>query len=421
MSDERHPLLPWVMWGLGAAFYCYGFFQRVAPSVMVADLMRDFAVGATITGMLSALYFYTYAGLQVPVGLLLDRWGSRRLLAVAAALAALGSALFATAPGLWPAYLGRLLIGAGAAVTWVGTLNLVAAWFPPKRFAMLSGLTLAMGMAGAIGGQAPLAAAVSAIGWRGTMWAAAAAALVLAAAIWLLVRDRREGGRQPEARPAEAGRGLLAGLRAVLANPQTWFVGIYGAMLTAPMLSFGGLWGVPYLMARYGLERPAAALSMSTMMVGWALGAPVAGWFTDHIGRRRLPMLVNSTTALVLMVALLYLPGLSLPVVHVLLFATGLFSGGMVLCFATAREHNPAWASGATLGVVNMTVMSTGAIFQPLIGLVLDRHWDGAMENGARAYSTDAYAAALIVLPACLLVGLLSATMVRETYCRPQR
>ena len=214
--------LPWAFWALGALFYCYGFFQRVAPSVMVEDLMRDFAVNATILGNLTAFYYYAYAAVQLPCGVLVDRWGARRMLAAAATLCAAGSLLFATTDSLALAYLGRLLIGTGAGFPFVGTLKLAAVWFPLRRFALLVGLTLMMGMAGGIGGQAPLAAAVEAVGWRATLMAAAAVGLVLAAVIRLVVQDG-----PPAAGAGETARGgLLHGLGQVLANGQTWILAL---------------------------------------------------------------------------------------------------------------------------------------------------------------------------------------------------
>ena len=152
----------WLIWLMAALFYCYGFFQRVAPSVMVSELMRDFAVGGAVMGTLSAFYFYAYAGLQVPIGVMIDRFGPKRMLIAAGVLCAAGSVSFALAPGIGPAYVGRALIGAGAGCTWVSALKLAGNWFPAARFGMLTGMTLAFGMAGAVGGQAPLALAVEA-------------------------------------------------------------------------------------------------------------------------------------------------------------------------------------------------------------------------------------------------------------------
>lgn len=414
-------LLPWLMWGLGALFYCYGFFQRVAPSVMVEELMRDFAVGAAITGTLSSLYFYTYAGLQIPIGLMLDKYGPRLMLTIAGLLGAAGAFAFSASETLMPAYLGRALIGIGAAVSWVGTLKLASSWFPPNRFALLTGLTMALGMAGAVGGQVPLAAAVATFGWRGTMAGAAALAGLLAAAVWLIVRDMPKSTTataQPAERPA--GHGVLSGLKMAMAEPQTWWTALFGALLAAPMLSFAGLWGVPYMVQEYGLTRPAAATATSLMLIGWGIGSPLVGWVTDRVSRRRLPMIVTSGASLTLTLLWLY-AGLPLWLVYGLLFLTGIFAGGMILTFATAREHNPIWAAGSTLALVNMAVMSTGAIFQPLIGWLLDLQWDGTAIEGARVYSGAAYATALAVLPACQILSLLGALKVRETFCTPQK
>ena len=271
--------LPWIMWGLGALFYCYGFFQRTAPSVMVDELMRAFAVGAALTGTLSGLYFYAYAGLQIPVGLILDRFGPRRVLSVACAMAAVGSGLFALAESLWVAYAARLMIGGAVAFTWVGALVIIARWFPPERFAMMSGLTLALGMLGGVGGQAPLALLIDAVGWRGALGLAAALALVLGVLLALVIRDRgpyspNPAGADDRRKSDSLGRGLRAGLVRVIRNPQTWIVGLYGAAMTTPMLSFAGLWGVPYLERLHGVSRELAALATSGLMIGWAVGRP---------------------------------------------------------------------------------------------------------------------------------------------------
>ena len=409
-------LLPWIMWGLCALFYCYGFFQRVAPSVMVGELMRDFGVGAAVLGNLSAFYFYAYAGLQLPVGVMVDRWGPRRMVASAAVLCGLGSLLFATADGLMSAYIGRLLIGAGAGFAWVGSLKLAGSWFPPRRFALVSGLTMMLGMIGAVGGQAPLAAVVAATGWRGALTAAGVFSLVLAVVIWVVVRDRPGVDRTQR---SSATDGLLHGLGRTLASAQCWLVALFGFAMVAPMLTFGGLWGVPFMMRAFGLERPVAAASVSLMMVGWGIGAPLNGWFSDYIGRRKAPMLIGAIVALGSFAALVYLPGLGLLEAQGLLLLNGIVSGSMVLCFATVREQNTSEAAGSALGFVNAIVMGAGALFQPFIGWILDLNWDGVMDAGARVYSLDAYKSAFLVLVACPAIALVLALMIRETHCRP--
>lgn len=415
-QNGRTGYYPWLVWGLAASFYCYGFFQRVAPSVMVGELMVTFSVSAAALGNLSAFYFYAYASLQLPIGVMVDRWGARRMLVGAALLCGLGSLLFARADSLTMAYVGRLMIGAGAGFTWVGTLKLTSQWLPPKRFAMVSGMTLMLGMIGAIAGQAPLAAAVATFGWRDTLGAAALIAFALAVLIWFIVRDKAPDHASPEM--GSETLGLLQGLKETLKNRQTWYAAIYGGTMTASILAFAGLWGVPYMMQAYGLERTAAAASTSLMLVGWGIGAPLTGWISDHIRSRRLPMLVCSVVVLIVFLILVYSPDLSLGAARTLLFLHGFFNGGMVICFAISREHNRPRQGGVTLGFVNMMVMASGAFFQPFIGWLLDVNWDGTTLEGVRVYSTQAYEMALLSLVACGVIAIVMALLVRETGCR---
>ena len=143
MTSTTPPLrAAWLVWGLGALLYLMGFFQRVAPAVMTHELMGDFEINAAGLGNLSAFYFYSYVAMQVPTGILADRWGPRRLLATGAFIAGLGSLLFALADGILWAGAGRLLIGGSVAVAFVGMLKIASNWFPPRLFALVSGLAL---------------------------------------------------------------------------------------------------------------------------------------------------------------------------------------------------------------------------------------------------------------------------------------
>ncbi len=410
-------LRAWTVWGLAALSFGFAFFQRAAPSVMVAELMREFAVGAAVLGNLAAVYLYAYAGLQVPIGLLLDRFGARRALAAAAAIAALGSVLFALAENIGQAYAGRLLVGIGSAAGFVGALKVAAHWFPPRRYAFLTGLTMLVGMLGGIAGQAPLALLVDSAGWRATLLGAAVLTAVLAAATWLVVRDDPPAGVHRAPRPHER-NGLAANLARVLGRRQNWLIAAYGGCMSGPMLAYAVLWGVPHLVQIYGLARPVAAVSASLVLIGWAVGAPLGGWLSDRIGRRKPPMVAAAALALIGWVTLLYGPAMPLPVVGTLLFAIGVVSGAMVICIALARELAPSEISGATIGFVNMANVGAGALLQPLVGLLLDLNWDGAAIDGARVYSGEAYAVAFIVLPCCAAGALLAAVRVPETRCR---
>lgn len=401
-------------WFLCAVFFLYAFVHRVAPSVMVDDLMRDFAVGGAILGNLSAFYYYAYAGSQIPAGVLFDRFGPRRLITAAGALVAAGSVVFATADGLWLAYLGRLMIGLGCAFSFAGALNYAALWLPPAQFATLGGWAQMLGVVGGIVGQGPAARAVEAFGWRPVTLVLAVLGLALTVAFGLVLRDKP--------RPADGGGArisMLAGLKRAAGTGQVWLAAGFGMAMTASMLAFAGLWGVPYVMQAHDLSKAEAAGLMSILFVGWGIGAPLSGWLSDRLRRRRVLVMAGGLLATLGIAAAVYLPGLSPTSMAAILFLQGVGASSMVLCFAIARENTPAWASGATLGVVNTLVVGSGAIMQPLLGWVLDRLWDGRIEAGARIYSIEAYETAFLLLPAACAAGVLATLFIRETHGKP--
>ncbi|MBU0736381.1 MAG: MFS transporter, partial [Proteobacteria bacterium] len=293
-DSARYPpiYLSWLVWGLGAAFYMSGFYQRVAPAVMTDYLMADFSIGAASLGNLSAFYFYSYAAVQIPTGLLADYWGPRKLLTAGALTAFLGAFLFAAAPSILFANAGRLLIGGSVGVAWVALLKLSMHWFPPRRFAMTTGLGLFCGIVGAVSAGVPLRIMVDHFGWRPVMLASAGVSLVIAVALWIIVRDDpSERGytsfvSSPNI-PPDATFSLLSGLGKVFDYKNTWLLSVAPSGVAGPMLAFSGLWGVPFLTTHYGLSPAKSAALTSTLLVSWAVGGPVLGALSDRIGRRK--------------------------------------------------------------------------------------------------------------------------------------
>ena len=394
-----HPLLPWLVWGLGAFLFAFTHFQRVAPGVMVDTLMREFAVGGALLGNLSAIYFYTYSLFQIPAGLVVDAYGSRRILVISALTIALGSFVFSQAHGLAGAIMGRLLIGVGGAATFVVAYNLAALWFPPRRFALLSGLTVAAGVSGAVIGQVPLAWAVETIGWRPAL--AGASLLALAAGIAALPALRLRRPAMPEPRraaPAAARRGMAASFRDVLRQPDLWTLTFAGGGNMVVMLTFGGLWAVPWLVQVHGLTRGEAAVAVSLTAIGWVAGSPLMGWLGQRLGGRRGLFLAANLASMACFAALLFLPGHSMASLHALLFLQGIATGAVVLVFTTTHERFAGGQESVSLGIVNTAIMLGTALFQTLVGWVLDLNWLGVMAQGARVYDADAYRTGLSLL-----------------------
>ena len=398
---------------VGTLFFAFAFVQRVAPSVMTTELMRDFSVGGAALGTLSAWYFYAYAGIQLPVGMLTDRFGPRKLMSVAVALCAVGSFGFAASESLLAASFFRAMIGATVAFGFVGTLTIAGYWFAPARFAMLAGVIQSVGMCGAMLGQAPLRYVVEQVGWRITVGAMGVVAIALAGLLFFIVP------RRPRVGEAASGQtNTFSGVKAVIVNPQSWVCAGIGFGMTAIMLAFAGLWAVPWLSSVLGYPVSTAAGVVSLLFLGWAIGAPFMGWISDHIGKRKPVLLVGVICNILIFSAILFAGASSPLMLSILFFMLGISGSMMTVSFGSMREVNSPQHSATAIGLINMCVVGSGAVMQPVIGWLLDLGWSGQIVDGARIYDADTYIAALTVLIASNILALLCILFLRETYCR---
>jgi MFS family permease len=409
---------------LGAALYLLAFYHRVAPAVLTRELMAEFGLSAAALGNLSAFYFYSYVAVQIPTGLLCDRWGPRKVLATGAALTALGTLLFALAPSVGYANAGRLAIGAAAGVAFVAMLKIASHWMPPRRFAFASGMALLVGTVGATLAGAPLRIAVDAFGWRAVMSASAAVAALVAVAIWIVVRDdpveRGYASYFPEEEREVDVASMAAHLRTVLAYRNTWLLLVIPGALSGLILAVPGLWGVPFLVTQYGFTTREAATTASAMLVSWSLASVFYGPLSERIGRRKPLYVAGILLMMGFWAAVVFVPGLPRHTLVALLLGASVSAGVVILTFAWAKESVPPRVGGAVSGIANMGMMLGGMVMQPLIGFMLDRHWSGRSVEGVRIYDFAAYQAgfSLVLAWGVLSLGLLA--FARETRCRQQ-
>lgn len=414
---KTYTILPWVICTLGALYYCYEYFLRISPSVMVPELMKAYHLSGAEVGSLSAFYYHAYVPMQIVVGLLMDRYGPRRLLALACICSVVGTYLFAGGHDIFIAELGRFLVGFGAAFAFVGALKLATIWLPPNRFALISGTITSLGMIGAMAGDILLRDLVDALGWKMTTYTTAGAGILLAIAIWVVVRDVNPAPVHPQYHGQRTTfRELLHGLWGALRNPQIWFNGIVGFVLYLSLSGFAELWGIPYLEQARNLTRVHAANVNAMVFLGWAIGGPCWGMFSDFIQRRCLPLVISSIGSLAVICYILYFPHISYSLMMTLLFLFGFLSSAQVLVFAICREVTHYRIAGTAIALTNMLVMLGGNLFQPVIGKLLDMGWTGTMEDGTRLYSVANYQAALSVIPASIVIAAVLIFFIKETH-----
>jgi MFS family permease len=425
MHRNAPPLrLAWSVWGLGALFYLTGFYQRVAPAVITAELMRDLQISATALGHLSAFYYYAYVAMQIPTGILSDIWGPRRLLTISAFVAGIGALMFSMAPNLLWANLGRLLVGGSVGVAWVGTLKLAGNWFPSHLYAVVSGMALLFGIIGAVFAGVPLRLAVDLWGWRPVMLASAFITFAVCAAIWLIVRDDPQDKGYAgyndlmAASKNETRFQIFAGIKEVFKYPNTALLAIIPGGIVGCVLTFSGLWGVPFLTTHYGMPTTEAAALASVLLIAWAIGGPIFGGLSDRIGRRKPLYLIGCALTTVGWGFIIYYPDLSVFCVVILLLISGFASGSMIIGFAFAKESVPSHLAGTVSGITNMGLMMGPTLLQPAVGWVLDRHWHGDILAGVRIYNLDAYRAGFSLMVAWAALAFVLLLFTKETRCR---
>jgi sugar phosphate permease len=416
--------LAWTIWGLAALLYLVGFYQRVAPAVMTDALMRDFSLAATGLGNLSAFYFYAYVVMQIPTGLIVDRWGARRLLTVGAVLAAAGQVVFAWAPVLFWANVGRLMIGGAVAVAFVSMLKLASHWLSARQFALASGLALLVGICGGVFAGVPLRLLVDAAGWRPVMAVSGLVTVALAAAIWWRVRDDPSAlGYASYHTPSPAHDGSLpspsirAGLLAVLRRANLWLILIAAIGVAGAPLTFAGLWGVPYLRQVHGLAATDAAALTSALLIAWAIGGPVLGSWSERMGRRKPLFVAGAVVPMLCWGAVTWFP-LPLWAVIAVLLPASFAAGAIIIGFAYAKESVPVHLVGTASGLCNMGPLLGGMLLQPAFGWLLDNHWQGGTAAGIRIYDATAYSAGFMLLFAGTVLSVFVSLLTRETGCR---
>lgn len=409
------------MWGIPALLFLIAFFHRVAPGVIAKDLMQAFNARGAIVGLLSSTYFYAYAGLMIPAGLLIDAFGVRRVVAAGGAVMGLGSLAMAVASSPGPLFAGRFAIGLGATVTFIGTLKIAATWFPSSHFGTLSAITATMGILGSLIATYPLAGLVALTGWRGAFGLIGLGTMALALLCFLAVRDRPEGSPEGAA-PLPAFHDVVRGMLEVLGNRHTWppfltFFCLYAAMGNIM------LWAVPFLRDVYGLSTTRAALYATATSLALLVSAPLTGFLSDRVvKRRKLPYTVLTSCSFALWLLFVgTLGALPLGGVYTLFLAMGLAGGSFVLTWPLGREVNPPHLAGIAVAVANLGGFLGAALTQGPLGALLDSGWVGVMAGGARVYPLEAYrrvfvTCALFALAASLITLLLRETRGRNIY-----
>ena len=406
-------LVPWLIWIAVSVYVIFQQYIGTLYGLTTDQLAKMYHVDKNNITVMAGIYFLSYGLMQIPAGLLLDRVNKRFLMSMATGTALLGMVIMALIPNFAFGILATLLLGLGTSFVFVGAATLFIEWFPPGRFALVLGL---FGGAACIG-TAVLCSLTTQYAAHTSMRLILMAVALLSALTFVLtlifVHGRRQTPEKVGNTPAVPETNVLESLREVFGGSQGWLAAIYNALLFGPALAFCSFWNFPY-QETYGHTTSQAVMINNMVLLGLAFGAPLAGWFSDKIGRRVLAAQLFGVGSLICMVLILSDVIFSKALVFVIMFFYGLFSYALPVGYAFAKEHTDPINHGTVVGLCN--TLTFGSI--TLLQIVPGTFYSHMKTFYSKMYTYDS---AMLIFPLCTVGALVATFFMKETYCKPQR
>lgn len=378
------------IWLVAVLFLLFQFFLQLSSGIVIGAIMHDMALSASNAGLLSSAFYYIYTSMQIPVGMLFDRYNTRQLLTFNAALCALGCFVFANSYSFFMLFLGRLIIGGGSSFAFIGMSHILRQHFPLKHYAFMVGLSETLGFVLTVTGMIGMGSFIDSCGWRFFIHGAGYLGLFIAALCWI---------RIPTSKPLPHST-RESYLKSIFKNKLAWFNGLFVGLEFSVITVFAALWSLPFIQQKLHCNVQVASTLSSLILLGAGLSCPLYGklayWFT-----RRKPLIHFSCLfSAFLMLLILFAPIQSTISLGFLMFILGLTCGAYMLAYSISNELAPPQALSTCTGFTNTLAMASAPLMQPLVGLLLDH-----LSTTPGHYSLQDYQHALLILPIALVLA----------------
>ena len=403
--------------------YLLVYFHRISPAVAAPELIRTFDISGTQLGVLASAYFYSYCIMQIPVGILSDAWGPKKVITIFSLIAALGAVLFGFSPAFRFAIISRIFVGLGVSAIFISSMRLLANWFRAIEYARISGVLMSIGGVGWLTATTPLAFLIQSFGWRESFIAIGIFSLIPVIFTSLFVADTPEKKglpnilTEPIVYSDKTNKNVINDLRHILKEKHFWAIAIWFIFRGGALFGFFGLWAGPYLIDVYKLSKQAAGNILSMIAFAMIFLSPVLGHFSDKTLMSRKKVLVGTSilNSICWLFMLIYYNSLSISLLYLVFFVMGItISSVGTIAMVAVKELFPTEIAGTSMGTMNIFPFIGGIIFQPLMGYVLDRA--GKIQG---MYQPSAYKLMLWIFFITSLLSLVSIMFSRETFKKP--
>ncbi len=408
--DKQNNRYRWVVFALVLFTYLLMSSQRTAPGLITEQMMLDFNVTATTIGLLTSIQFFVYTGLQIPMGMMADRFGPNFFLIIGSILTGVGTIIYSVSTHEFVLFFARVLSGTGDATIWVNMVLILSHWFTAKEFTRLIGIAAMTGSLGYLLASVPFSLLIDQVGWRTAFFLSGVALCLCGILLFFVLSTRLEPPtvKQEKDIPREKTWALL---KRIFSKRQAWALFLCHFGIVGTFVGFISSWGVPYAMNMYGMSRSAASQLIMLGLIAALIGAPLAGWIASRLGMIKRPYIVVHLILICMWSTFLLFSG-SPPffLLLILFFMIGLAYGANALTFAAVRQTFPVQESGIVSGFANTGGFLSAILLPSIFGKILD-HFQLSTGN-----ITEGYSYGFIIPVVFSFIGLIGVLTLKEKH-----
>jgi predicted MFS family arabinose efflux permease len=385
MNFSSSRTVVWMIWIIASVFYAYQYVLRVMPSIMLADIMEQFQIDVVTFGQFSGIYYIGYALMHLPIGMMLDRFGPRKVMTGCIVLTVAGlSPLIFAEHWLYP-IMGRLMIGIGSSAAILGLFKIIRMIFKEDRFPRMLSLSVTIGLIGAIYGGGPVNYLLTTFGYKAVIYSFAMTGLLLAVLTYWII---------PSVKSPSQGT-VLSDIKEVLTNRRVIWSCIFAGLMVGPLEGFADVWGTPFLKNTYGFDSTLAATLPSMIFIGMCFGSPLLNFIAEKAGYLR--TIIGSGIAMALSFFLMLMYHLSPTGLSINFILVGICCSYQILAIYKTSTYAREQVAGLTTAVANMIIMTFGYTFHTIISRIIDM-MGGPNTSVGLLYGT-------VVIPVALCLG----------------
>lgn len=360
-SPSNSRMIAWAVWIIASVFYAYQYILRVMPNIMLNDIMQQFGMSTTTFGQFSGVYYIGYSLMHLPIGIMLDRYGPRKVMTgcILLTVAGLMPLLFAE-HWIYPIF-GRLLIGLGSSAAILGVFKIIRMTFSETLFPRMLSFSVTIGLIGAIYGGGPVSYMRDVFGYQAVVQLFAAGGVLLALLTYWIIPDMRSPSKGT----------VVSDIKEVLSNRRVIWTCVFAGLMVGPLEGFADVWGTVFLKQVYGLDGTVAASMPSMIFIGMCFGAPALSLIADKVGSY-LATIIGAGIAMTICFSLLIIFHLASGIITLSFILVGMCCAYQILAIYKASTYVREEVVGLTTAVANMIIMIFGYAFHSIIGGVIN-------------------------------------------------